>query len=79
MFEMDYLLPRTFIAATELKDLKSLIQTGKIPTEVCIANLIFWSVKTRPRYLDMYTTTDENVKHLILISHLNIVFKLSEL
>ncbi|XP_053391300.1 E3 ubiquitin-protein ligase RNF213-like, partial [Mercenaria mercenaria] len=41
LFKMDYLMPRTFLAATPLKELQGLISLGLFPVEVCLANLIF--------------------------------------
>jgi hypothetical protein len=65
MFEVDYLLPRTFMSALELKHLKTVILTGKIPAEVVLANLIFFVRKTKPRYSSDYATSDEVVNCFI--------------
>jgi hypothetical protein len=49
LFEMDYLLPRTLIAAMDLEDLQGLIQTNTIPVEVCLANLVFQLRTYKPK------------------------------
>ncbi|XP_053396335.1 E3 ubiquitin-protein ligase rnf213-alpha-like isoform X2 [Mercenaria mercenaria] len=60
LFEVDYLLARTFITAVELKELMSVVKTGKFPAEVVLANLIFYVRKTKPRYsYSDYATTEE--------------------
>ena len=61
MFEVDYLLPRTFLAAIELRDLAFVIKSGKIPIEVCVGNLIYWIKKTQPKFSTYYATPDEKV------------------
>jgi hypothetical protein len=50
MFEMDYLLPRSFVTAVRLRELDSVIALGKIPTEIILANLFFHIKDTRPSW-----------------------------
>ncbi|XP_060561077.1 E3 ubiquitin-protein ligase RNF213-like, partial [Ruditapes philippinarum] len=70
MFEMDYLLPRSFVTAVRLRELDSVIATGKIPTEIILANLFFHIKDTRPSWKFDYiyrtysygdVTTDERL------------------
>lgn len=79
MFEIDYLLPRTFLTAVRLKELNSVIKTEKIPVEICLANLIYNIKITRPGlYRDFYTgnfyfqniTSDERVSVVIYTHNL---------
>lgn len=49
LFELDFLLPRTFMTAVDLQDLDKVIQTRKIPMEVCLANLTYHVKTNRPR------------------------------
>ncbi|XP_053391035.1 E3 ubiquitin-protein ligase rnf213-alpha-like, partial [Mercenaria mercenaria] len=58
VFEIDYLMPRTFMTAVDLDDLEKVIQTGKIPVEVCLANLTYHVRVNRPNaYQDYYGST----------------------
>ncbi|XP_053396010.1 E3 ubiquitin-protein ligase rnf213-alpha-like [Mercenaria mercenaria] len=58
MFEIDYLLPRSFITAVRLRELGTVIKTGKVPAEILLANLFFHIKDTRPRLMyDYYNRT----------------------
>ncbi|XP_060567286.1 uncharacterized protein LOC132726056 [Ruditapes philippinarum] len=48
LFKMDFLLPRSILAATGLKDLMGMIQTRLFPVEVCLANIIFHTKNYEP-------------------------------
>lgn len=45
LFPMDYLLPRSFVAALEFEQLKDVVPTELIPVEVTLAALYFFSTK----------------------------------
>ncbi|KAL3881508.1 hypothetical protein ACJMK2_027940, partial [Sinanodonta woodiana] len=47
-FEMDYLLPRTFMAMLNLDEIGDAIKTGKIPIEICAASLTYYVKITLP-------------------------------
>ncbi|KAL3881507.1 hypothetical protein ACJMK2_027939 [Sinanodonta woodiana] len=47
-FEMDYLLPRTFMAMLNLDEIGDAIKTGKIPFEICAASLTYYVKITLP-------------------------------
>ena len=55
LFEVDYLLPRSFIAAVDLEDLQKLIEKRAIPVEACIAHLTYRLKTVKP-----YGYTDRN-------------------
>ncbi|XP_053390334.1 E3 ubiquitin-protein ligase RNF213-like [Mercenaria mercenaria] len=76
LFEMDYLLPRTFMTAVELKDLDAVIKSQKIPLEVCLANLTYFLRTTKPRpyfdwqnkkYFGFITTDEKKVEDSIVL------------
>ncbi|KAK3585587.1 hypothetical protein CHS0354_036774 [Potamilus streckersoni] len=58
MFEIDYLLPRTFMAMLKMDKVGDAIKTGKIPHEVSAATLIFYVRNTQPG-LDSSLASDE--------------------
>lgn len=43
LFPMDYLLPRSFVAALEFEQLKDVVPTELIPVEVTLAALYYFS------------------------------------
>lgn len=45
LFRMDYLLPRSFVAALEFEQLKDVVPTELIPVEVTLAGLYYFSKK----------------------------------
>lgn len=51
---MDYLLPRSFIAAVDLWDLQKVLETREVPVEACLAHLTYQLVHHRPK-TDYYT------------------------
>jgi uncharacterized membrane protein YebE (DUF533 family) len=62
MFELDYFLPRTFIAALKLKELATVLKRDNVATEVYIAALIYYTKTSKPRTpSSSYLTTDESV------------------
>ncbi|KAL4233165.1 hypothetical protein ACF0H5_007850 [Mactra antiquata] len=56
LFEIDYLLPRTFIASVDLKDLHILFEEATIPVDACLANLTYQVKQNRPQTYYSYTT-----------------------
>ncbi|XP_053390338.1 E3 ubiquitin-protein ligase rnf213-alpha-like, partial [Mercenaria mercenaria] len=53
LFEADYFLPRSFIAAVDLGDLQKVIETKTIPVEACLAHLTFRLKTIKPlSYVD---------------------------
>ncbi|XP_053391032.1 E3 ubiquitin-protein ligase rnf213-alpha-like, partial [Mercenaria mercenaria] len=68
LFEADYFLPRSFIAAVDLGDLQKVIETKTIPVEACLAHLTYRLKTIKPlSYFDYHDncnklhsmTTDE--------------------
>ncbi|KAL3881511.1 hypothetical protein ACJMK2_027943, partial [Sinanodonta woodiana] len=54
LFEMDYLLPRTFMAMLNLDELVEVIKTGKISFEICAATIFYYVKVLRPRPTGYY-------------------------
>ncbi|KAL3881521.1 hypothetical protein ACJMK2_027953, partial [Sinanodonta woodiana] len=59
LFEVDYLLPRTFMAMLSVTEVEEVIKTGKIPLEVCAATLSHYVLVTRPREYISHVTIEE--------------------
>ncbi|XP_053396346.1 E3 ubiquitin-protein ligase rnf213-alpha-like isoform X3 [Mercenaria mercenaria] len=56
LFEMDYLLPRSFIAAVDLADLEKVLETRAIPVEACLAYMTYMLNVTKPETCYDYGT-----------------------
>ncbi|KAL3881537.1 hypothetical protein ACJMK2_027969, partial [Sinanodonta woodiana] len=61
LFELDYLLPRTLMAALTLPEIETLIKLQIIPPEICVAACIFYIRHTKPSYeYDRVIINDQN-------------------
>ena len=63
LFEVDYLLPRTFMASLNLREIKEVIESGKMPVEVCCATLNYFLKKTPHRYGSTQTSQEPTVSN----------------
>ncbi|KAK3585584.1 hypothetical protein CHS0354_036771 [Potamilus streckersoni] len=61
IFEIDYLLPRTFMALLKLEAVIDAVKTGMIPLEVCAATLTFYVRTTRPRMSSTHASKEEEI------------------
>lgn len=73
MFEIDYLLPRSFIAALSIDKFEATVCEKRIPADVLLAgidnflktDIIFKSEKTKKKMMDKFWTNDktkDNIK-----------------
>lgn len=80
MFEIDYLLPRSFIAALSIDKFESTVCEKKIPTDVVLAgidnflktDIIFKSEKMKKKMMDKFWMNDKDnmkVKTFIICLH----------
>lgn len=80
MFEIDYLLPRSFIAALSIDKFESTVCEKKIPTDVVLAgidnflktDIIFKSEKMKKKIMDKFWMNDKDnmkVKTFIICLH----------
>ncbi|KAK3585575.1 hypothetical protein CHS0354_036762 [Potamilus streckersoni] len=60
LFEMDFLLPRTFMAMLLLDEIVEVIKTGKIPFEICAATIFYYVKVTRNGPINQYNTMYED-------------------
>ncbi|XP_060597648.1 E3 ubiquitin-protein ligase rnf213-alpha-like, partial [Ruditapes philippinarum] len=72
LFEMDYLLPRSFLAAVDLSDLQKVLETREIPVEACLARLTYQLKVNKPEtnYYDSsklrdMSNAEKTVQHCI--------------
>lgn len=71
LFEVDFLLPRTFVASLNLRELLETLETEVIPIEVGCAALVYFVRTTKQKWFWQKPSEDEKVSRIVFVSNVD--------
>ncbi|XP_052817087.1 E3 ubiquitin-protein ligase rnf213-alpha-like [Mya arenaria] len=64
--QMDFYLPRSFVACLSAKELLEVLKKINIPLDVCVASLRFWVDTTNPCYKDKFVYIAQGDEQIVI-------------